>query len=176
VDFGGSDMRSLNDVQASIQGTLSEAEAFQLPVLGLLTPYLVPGQGATTFQTGEVKARLAGGVIRISELTMESPLVMLMLQGSVTVQGRLDLAVTARTTPLGGVNPTLVRVLLRQLPPVGPVPVGLLVQATELLSERTVYLRVGGTVKAPVVQVEPLRTLSEEATRFFLGRALGPGR
>ena len=174
VDFTGADMTSINDLNAIISAKMTDAQALQLPVMKLLVPYLIPGKGATTFQTGEVSAQLSRGVLRVRELKLESPLVILLMQGNVTVQqARLDLDVLARTSPLGA-NPVAVRLLLRQIPPVGPVPVPLLVCATDLLAERTVYLRVTGTVKTPVVQVDPLRTLSDEAVRFFLGRAIAP--
>ena len=58
--------------------------------------------------------------------------------------------------------------------PVGPIPVGLIFQATELLSNRLIRLRITGTTKSPHVQVEALQVLSEEAVRFFLTRALVP--
>jgi hypothetical protein len=43
-----------------------------------------------------------------------------------------------------------------------------------LLANRVVHLRIVGTTKAPQVQVEALRLLSEEAVRFFLTRTLLP--
>ena len=176
VEFGGSDMRSINDLTAQVQATLTEAQAMQMPILNLLTPYLLPGQGGTTFRNGELRARLTNGVWRIQQLTLESPLVHLILQGTLTVQGRLDLDVVAQTSTLGGLNPVLVRVILTKLPPVGPVPVGLILQATELLSNRVIRVRITGTTKMPRVQVEPLRVLSEEAVRFFLLRTVLPAR
>ncbi|MFO0929224.1 MAG: hypothetical protein U0736_19740 [Gemmataceae bacterium] len=171
VDFAARDLRSLADVTANLQASLRSAQALQLPVLQALVPYLVPGQGAVEFTTGEVKGRLSGGVFRIAELTLESPLVQLFLEGNVTVAGRLDLDVLAQTTKTG-VNPVVLRLLLKALPPVGPVPLVVLLRANDILSDRVVRLRVGGTLKAPRVQVEPLRLLSEQAVRFFLTEAL----
>src|SRR5262249_41750688 len=139
--------------------------------LSLVVPHVLPGQGALEFQAGELKGRLAGGVFRISELTLDSSLLLLLLQGSVTLQGRLDLDVTAQTTS-PSVNPLLMKLVLQRLPPVGPVPVGLIFRATELLADRVVHLRITGTFKAPRAQVEPLRLLSEQAVRYFLTRAV----
>lgn len=174
VDFSGSDMTSLNDLNATIAAKLTDTQALQLPVLKLLVPYLIPGQGATRFQSGELSAQLSRGVLRVRELAVESPLVAILLQGTVTLaQARLDLDVTARTNSFG-LDPVVLRLLLRRIPPVGPVPVVVALRATELLSQRTVYLHVTGTVKAPVVQVEPLKTLSDEAVRYFLGLAVAP--
>jgi hypothetical protein len=176
VDFAGADMRSINDLTAQAQATLSEAQAMQMPILNLLAPYLAPGRGGTTFRSGEFRARLSNGVWRIQELSLESSLIHLILQGTFTVQGRLDLEVVAQTSTLGGLNPALARLLLVRLPPVGPVPVTLILEATDLLSNRLIRLRLTGTTKAPHIQVEPLRLLSEEAVRFFLLRTIVPAR
>jgi hypothetical protein len=173
VNFGGSEMRSLNDLTASVQATLRDTQALQLPVLNALTPFLMPGQGATTFGAGDLKGRLAGGVFRISWLSLESPAATLMIQGNVSLAGRLDLDAVARTSNLGGVNPVVVRLLLSRLPAIGPAPVGLLLQATNLFANRVVRLHITGTIQHPVAQVKPLELLSDEAVRFFLSRALG---
>jgi hypothetical protein len=174
VDFGGGEIHSINDLTATVQATLREAQALQLPILSLVIPYILPGQGSTTFRSGDVRARLGNGVWRLSRMTLENNLAKLIIQGSITVQGRLDLDVTARTSSLGGLDPVLVRILGRRLPAIGPVPVGLIFRATELLANRVVHLRITGTTKDPQVQVEALRLLSEEAVRFFLTRALVP--
>ncbi|MFO0841843.1 MAG: AsmA-like C-terminal region-containing protein [Gemmataceae bacterium] len=171
VDFSAPELRSLADLTANVQAKLNDAQALQLPVLRLLVPHMLPGQGALEFQAGELRGRLAGGVFRVSELTLDSSLLLLLLQGSVTLQGRLDLDVTAQTNS-AGVDPLLLRSLLRRLPAVGPVPVGLLLRATEVLSDRVVHLRVSGTLRSPRVQVEPLRLLSDQAARYFLSRAV----
>jgi hypothetical protein len=174
VDLGGSEVRSLNDLTASVQMTLSEAQALQMPILNQVGPYLLPGQSASSFRSGDLQARLGNGVWRIAWLTLESSLAQVMVQGSVTVQGRLDLEVTGRTSSLGGINPVLLKLLLLSLPAAGPVPVAVIAQASDLLANRLVRVHVTGTTKTPVVVVEPLRLLSEEAVRFFLSRTLLP--
>jgi hypothetical protein len=168
VDFAGSEVRSVNDLTAQAQANLREAQALQLPVLSLLVPFLMPGQASATFRTGDFRARLANGVWRISQLTLESTYARLIIQGSMTVRGGLDLDVVARTSSLGGVNPVLLQAFLRRLPPVGPVPVGLIFQVTQLLSNRVIHARLSGTTRTPRIQIEPIRLLTEEAVRFFL--------
>jgi hypothetical protein len=178
MDFLGSDIHSVSDISASIRATLNDAQALQLPVLRQLVPYLVPGQPSVEFSRGELLGQLSGGVFRISELTLESALVRMLLQGSVVLRGsgasRLDLEVTAQTSK-AGINPVLLRLLLRALPPVGPVPVGLVLRASDLLADRVLHFRISGTASAPVVVIEPIRLLSEQAVRFFLTRALRQG-
>lgn len=175
IDFSGAEMRSWSDLNANIHATLNDAQALQLPILRHLLPHVLPGNGGVEFQAGEMRGRLAGGVLRISELTLDSPLVLLVLQGSITLQGRLDLQVTAQTSTLG-LNPLLLRLMLQPLPPIGPVPIGLIIRTTEALSDRVIGLRVSGTVRAPRVQVEPIRLLSEQAVRFFLTKAVKSAR
>ena len=40
-----------------------------------------------------------------------------------------------------------------------------------VFSNRVIHLRVAGTVRSPVFQVQPLQILSEEAVRYFLQQA-----
>ena len=56
------------------------------------------------------------------------------------------------------------------------MPVSVLVRVSALLANRVVHLRVGGTIAHPVVRVEPLRLLTDEAVRYFLTRLLLPPR
>jgi hypothetical protein len=171
VDFGGTDMRSLDDLNATVRATLRDTQALQLPVLSALTPFVLPGQSARTFRSGQLSGRLSRGVFRIAGLTLDSDVAQLLILGSFTVQGRLDLDVTAQTTFLRtGASLTLLPSLARALPAFGPVPVTLALRVTDALSSAIVHLRVTGTFAEPVVRVEPLRILSDEAVRFFLGQ------
>ena len=65
----------------------------------------------------------------------------------------------------------LLQLLLKAFPPFGPVPIGLLLKVTSLLSDRMILLKITGTPRAPQVQVAPVRLLSDQAARFFLTRA-----
>ncbi|MFM7150842.1 MAG: AsmA-like C-terminal region-containing protein [Gemmataceae bacterium] len=170
VDFSGSDVRTIDDITANVQAKLNDAQALQLPVLRLIVPHVVPGQGAAEFQAGELKGRLSEGVFRISEMTLESSLILLLVQGSVTRHGRLDLDVMAQTSS-PTINPVLLRSILLRLPPVGPIPVVLVFRATEIMADRIIHMRITGTVGTPRVNVEPVRLLSEQAVRFFLNKA-----
>ena len=130
----------------------------------------MPNQSsATTFNSGEVRARFGRGVVRFERFALVSSLAQLFIEGTVTLQGRLNLDVTANTGRLG-INPAAPLVRLR-IPATGPMPVALLVQVTDYLSNRVIHLRVTGTVKSPTITVEPLSLLTEEAARFFLGRS-----
>jgi translocation and assembly module TamB len=169
LDFAAVNLRGADDLTASLQATLSQTQAFQLPVLSALAPFVAPGQGNMTFQTGEVRARLSNGVVRVQQLALVGPVVRLMVEGTVNFQGRLDLDASAAIGSLG-VNPTTVRSLGLRIPAVGPIPLAVLVEASSYLSNRVARLRVTGTVRNPVLAVQPLQLLSEEAVRYFLGR------
>jgi hypothetical protein len=169
IDFGGSDLRSLDDVTAVVDASLRQTQAFQLPVLAALVPYIAPGQAHATFHSGELHGRLSGGVFRISKFTLSGAVVSLVGAGTMTPQGRINLNVTA-TTGRVGINPRVLRVFGLRLPPVGPIPAALIVQVTDYLSNRVVHLHVSGTVRHPTVRVEPLPLLTDEAVRFFLNR------
>jgi translocation and assembly module TamB len=91
-------------------------------------------------------------------------------EGTVTVEHqRLNLEVVANTNQLG-MDPAILRTFGLTLPMVGPIPVGLLNEATGYLSNRTVRLHVGGTIRAPAIQVNPRAILTESAVRFFIAQ------
>ncbi len=83
--------------------------------------------------------------------------------------GRLNLDMIAATNRIG-VSPALLRLLNVKLPAIGPVPLTLVVQVADALSNQSVHLHVTGTTRSPSVQVQPLATLTDEAARFFIGR------
>jgi hypothetical protein len=170
LDFAASNLRSVEDLTATLDATLSEAQALQLPVLLQLVPFVAPGRATTTFQSGDLHARLSNGVVRVQRLSLTSPLLQLLVVGTITTQGRLDLDATGRTGTLG-VSPAALRVLGLRIPAAGPIPLAVIAQATSYLSNRLVHVRVTGTVRNPSVRVEPLVLLTEEAVRFFLGQA-----
>ena len=148
----------------------------QLPILSLVVPYLLPGQGGADVSRRRVEGAAAGGVWRIEQMTLESALVQLIVQGTVhRARDGWTWTWSRANLDAGGLNPCCCATA-RQAAAIGPVPVGLIFQATELLSNRVVRLRISGTTKTPHITVEPLRVLSEEAVRFFLTRTLLPGR
>ncbi len=168
VDFAGSDVRSADDIGATVSATLRETQAGQLPILRALVPVVGPVLSSSVFEKGQIRGRLSGGVFRINELSLEGSSAQMWIDGTITTRGRLDLSVLARTSLSGRSNPILLRTLLRQVPAIGPVPVGLILRVLEAASDRVLYLKVTGTAKTPVVRAEALRILSDEAGRFLL--------
>ena len=70
-----------------------------------------------------------------------------------------------------GLDPAVLRPFGLALPMVGPIPLGLLNEASAYLSNRTIRLRVTGTIKAPAIAVNPVALLSESAVRFFVAQS-----
>ncbi len=169
IDFSGSNVRSLDDVKADIDASFSQTQAFQMPIVSSLVPFIGRGQSNSTFQSGKLRGRLNGGILRVQELSLSGSTLNLFAQGNVTTAGRLNLDVTA-STGLVGAGSGVLRLLGLRVPAFGPVPLSLLVEATAYFSNTSVHLIVTGTARSPTVRVEPLSLLTDEAARFFLLR------
>jgi hypothetical protein len=174
VDLAGKEMRSLNDLTAVVQAKMRQGQALQMPVLRQLTHYLRPGVSSGTFQSGELKGRLAGGIFRIEHATLVGDFIKMLILGTINLAGNLDLEVTAQTG-FYCLNPARTNSISSRIPVVGVIPRLLISEATTLLSPAVVHLHVTGTVRAPVIRIKSLVTLTDEAVRFFLGSALRLG-
>ncbi len=169
LDFASADFRTLGDLTGSVDATLSQAQALSFPVLRQLVPFLSGTSSATTFDSGTLRATLSRGVIRFQQFALSSNLVQLMIEGTATLEGRLALEATGLPGRGGLVRGA--RGLLGRIPLIGPVSAALLTEATNSLSSRLIHLRITGTVRNPQIRYEPQFLLTEEAVRFFLGRA-----
>jgi translocation and assembly module TamB len=173
IEFGSSNFRSLDDLNASYNLTFAQAQASQFPVLSDLSRYILPTvPSATSFQKGKLVGRLAGGVARIQRFALTGDDTRLLADGTITVQGRLDLNIVAST----GGDPLSRGVIRRVALPIieaQTVPLALLTRANAVMADQLVYLRVGGTIHSPSVQVRAAPQLEYEALRFFLTGATG---
>ena len=131
VEVRGTDVRTLDDVAGSLDCTLRQTIALAFPVLRDLVPFVEPaGSERTVFDTGECRARLTRGVVRVERLALVGPTVRLALDGTAGPDDRLGLNVAVHTGRLG-------------VAPDAPVSV------------RLIRLRVDGTVPRPLVRVGP---------------------
>jgi translocation and assembly module TamB len=168
--FTGTGMRSINDLSGQLNATLGEGPVFDLPVFSQLAQYLVPGAGVRSlvqFTEGELRGRLGGGQFRLERLAMAGPNSRLFMEGTIGLNGALDLDVLAAIGRVGP-DPRILRLFGLRLPTVGPIPLGLLLEVSDYLSNRTIRARVSGTINRPIVQVDVARLLSESAVRYFL--------
>jgi hypothetical protein len=174
-DFSGQDMRSLDDLTATIETTLSKTQALQTPIFQGLMPFLKSVRGDLAFDDGYLKGRLANNVVHVQTLQLNSNVLRLTAKGTLTLAGRLDLEATMLTglEVLVGLNPVAAQVA--RLPRNGPIPAQQLTELTRLLTDRVLHFRITGNLRSPITRVEPLKTLTDEAARFLVGFGLaGP--
>jgi translocation and assembly module TamB len=170
-EFAGSNVGSVNDLNGNLVAAFSQAQALQLPILRQVAPYVGMGP-STTFQRGELRARLDRGVFRIQQLALEGGKLQLHVEGTASLEGRLNLSVVAKTGEVGA--PGAVRVIASRIPIAGPVPQLVLQEASGLLASRVINLEVTGTTHSPVIRLRPLPLLTDEVVRFFLSRSNSP--
>jgi hypothetical protein len=180
LEFAAEQYRGLDDLTAKLDAKLGESQPFVLPVFTALVPYLgfSTRDYNMTIREGEVRAVLGKGVWRVQRLTLTGSSLDLFTEGTMTTSGRLNLSVAASSKQ----RPSQA-VLRRFLPasmltpastPVRPLGPAAMADALGLLGNYVIYLEVTGTTDAPTVRVQVLRTLSEDAVRFFLFRFLTP--
>jgi hypothetical protein len=157
---------------ATLEATMLQPQPLQLPVVGPVLAFLGVGPSAS-YTNGEVHVRLTRGVIRVQRLALSGATSGVMLEGTVNLQGRLDLEATATSGNLWA-NLGTVSLLGTRIPRLGPLPLSLVLEASRSLSHRIVHLRVVGTLHSPIIRVEPTSLLTEEAIRFLLSRASVP--
>jgi hypothetical protein len=173
LDLSARNARSVNDVQATLQADLEDAESKRVPVIDQIRT-AVPGAGlagATRFGEGRVEARLARRVIRFEQLSLANRRLQLYITGNATLAGRLNLEAVAATGQAA--NPTVASALLTNILAVPAAPAALLLRANDFLSDRVIHLSIRGTFSRPNIRIRPFETLGEEAVRFFLRQSTG---
>jgi hypothetical protein len=172
-DFRGENVRDVDDLSGTLAMEFTQPSTLEAPFFRPIAPYIAPGQSLTGFTRGDLLAHLSRGVFRIQRLALEAPSARMMADGSVSVEGRLDLSVAALTGQIGP-NSQLMRLGGITLPAVGPLPVATIVRLSNSLSNHVVRLRVGGTIHSPTVQVNAAALLSESVLRYFLSTSSLP--
>ncbi|MBX9626773.1 MAG: AsmA-like C-terminal region-containing protein [Gemmataceae bacterium] len=173
-DLAGTNVRSAADLTGTLVAALSNATVREVPLLQEALPYLNTLGLARPFRTGDVRGTLRGGVFRVQRLALANPGAQVFAEGTITTAGRLDLNVIAHTGQVGPEARGL-RLLALRLPAFGPVPLGLIKDVSDFLSNRTIRLTITGTTASPVVRVNARALLADEAVRFFLTRYVVPG-
>ncbi|MFK7768409.1 MAG: AsmA-like C-terminal region-containing protein [Mariniblastus sp.] len=164
----GNSIRSLKDLKGSFTGELDRADAFKFPILDTVSRFLGGSQFQNSdFESDDINLKLSGGRVEIRSFNLTNSLARVAVSGSAFVDGRLDLDVAARVERLN--QPTLVEQLLGSpLSQFRGSPVALFAQAANFLSERLVFVKIGGTIQRPQVRPEAGKQLQEEAIRYFL--------
>ncbi|VTS07000.1 AsmA-like C-terminal region-containing protein [Tuwongella immobilis] len=169
LTLAGNSIRSINDLSGSLRANLSQVEPFQLPIINLVKPFL-ESTGSSQFTTSnrsEVRAVLRNGLWNVQRLALVGNNIRMFMEGTIALTGKLDLEVLA-VVGQNVIPPEILRLGELIATPTGAVPVVVALRVTRYLSDRSLHLVVGGTVQSPQVRLLPLKTLSSEATRFFL--------
>ena len=112
-------------------------------------------------------------MFRVQRLALASPTAQLFAEGTVATNGRVDLNVVAHT---GTIGPDVrgLRLFGLRLPAFGPIPISLIRDVSDFLSNRTIRLTITGTTNRPIVRVNVGALLTDQAVRFFLSRYVVP--
>lgn len=172
-DLAGRNVRSVDELTGTLVATLNQTSVRELPLLRQATPFLNPSGLVKPFNAGDVRATLSRGIFRVERLALANPSAQLFAAGTVSTVGRVDLDVVAHTGTVGP-DASGLRLFVRRLPLLGPIPIGLIRDVSDFLSNRTVRLSITGTTDNPVVRVNVGALLTEEAVRFFLTRYVVP--
>jgi hypothetical protein len=166
----GSHVRSIEDLTGSLVATLNQTSVKEIPILQQTIPFMNTAGLTQPFQSGEVRGNLSQGIFRVQKLVLVNPGAQLFADGTITRAGRIDLSLVAHT---GRQNP-LLSLFGAKLPAIGPIPITLIQDVSQFLSNRTIRLSITGTTKDPIVRLNTAALLSEEAVRFFVARYVLP--
>ncbi len=175
LTLSGKNVQRLEDVQGLVTARLGGEESlFDLPLLKSIAPLLSPTRLLAPTTDGDLRARLAGGILRVERFTLTGRLIGLFASGSIGLTtNRLDLDIVARTGVIGpdlGPAGQFIRIAA-----FGALPVGVILEASRFLSNRTVRLKLSGSIQNPTVTVNAGQILVEEVIRYFLGGAITGG-
>ena len=125
-----------------------------------------------TFQNGDLRRHAVAWcgprqAVSLSNLTLQ-----MLVEGTVTLQGRVDLEATASTGTLG-INPAGASSAGGSSTGAGSAAVGDGGAGERFALKSGGASALTGTVKNPSVQLDPVQLLTDEAIRFFLGVAVG---
>ena len=165
-------LRTSNDLTGKLQATLGEAQPFGLPVLAATAPFFGLARNTSpSSSTGDLKATLGNGVWRVERFALSGPRIDLYSEGTVTTGGRLNLNVVGRSGRIGPGSSIISRVaaVVTQ-----PLTKSIISDTLGALGNFVVYLEVTGTIQSPVVRLQTLRTISEDAFRFIIFRFIAP--
>ena len=117
---------------------------------------------------GEVKGLIGRGAITVDEFWLGSDTALVQADGKVYIRsGRMDLNATIATGDYGDVAANFAQ-LAQQYAFRSLLPASAILDISDLLLDRTLVVRVMGTLQDPIIRVQPVQTFREEAARFLL--------
>ncbi len=168
LNMKGNAVRSLRDLQGRFLGELEDSQSLQLPVLNDLAVFANMGQvSRTTFDSGAIDIRLNNGIISTPGFTLQSDQAELFITGKANINQRLDLDVALQTgniIPNFGLN-SLIGSPVAYLTAPGA---SILLESAEFLSNRVIYLHVGGTFRSPHFRLRTDQIVRDELLRYYM--------
>ena len=166
LKLSGRGVRSTRNLKGSFKGSLQRASAFGLPVVSDIARLIsVTNLQSTNFDSDTIELLLNNNAIEVRQLNFSSSLVKIAITGKAFLDGRLDLSAASRVETLQ--QPTLLDELAGS-PLANLSPLGNFARLTEFLSDRIVFLKIGGTFDRPQVRVDTQQQLPAEVIRYFL--------
>ncbi len=151
-DLKSGNLRMLEDLTAKFDIHMQQAQTLRLPGVRQLTTALgLPSPGAVTFAHTTVQGDLQRSVVRVKQMTLESPETRLWIDGQLDLRGTMDFNVTADAGPVSAINVAAATV--------SPVA---------LLRRRLLFFQLSGSLRHPTVQVRTDQFLAQEVIFFFL--------
>jgi hypothetical protein len=169
LELSGKNIRTQKDLTGAFRGKLKQSTALAFPLLDQLSGFL--GSSASLrndqFNSDAIDLALSKGRINVRQFRLQNRLASIAVTGDAWLDGRLDMEVAARIERLD--QPTLVDQLAGSpLARISSPEVAFFAEAAEFLSERIVFVDVGGTTQRPQLRLNPGKQLKEEAIRYFL--------
>jgi hypothetical protein len=169
LELSGKNLRSVDDLTGSFRGNLKQSNALAFPLLDQVSRFL--GNSASLrndqFGSDSIDLALSKGRINVRQFRLQNALTSIAVSGNAWLDGRLDMEVAARVERLD--QPALIDQLAgSQIAGFAGPQAAFFAQAAEFLSERIVFLDVGGTAQRPNLRLNPGKQLKEEAIRYFL--------
>ncbi len=165
-------IQSINQLTGSLELKIADGHAMKLPIFGDVFPLLSRGIAINSaIQSGSMKASLIEGIWRVSELKIQGTMFSIFADGIVTMDQRLDLRViaTVGNLVLNSRFQNAVKILTYADPSV--VSGEIIRDLTRILQQRSVQLRVTGTILQPRVEVKILESIPANAFPILFQRA-----
>jgi uncharacterized protein involved in outer membrane biogenesis len=172
-DLHGSNVRSVDDLTGTLLARLNNTSVKEVPILQQAAPFLNAYQLTRPFDSGDVRGVLRQGVFHVQRLALANPGAQIFAEGTIRTSGQIDLDVVAHTGTIGPQVRAL-RLFGLRIPAFGPLPLTLLRDVSDFLSNRTIRMTITGSVDNPIVRVNARALLTEQAVRFFLARYVLP--
>ncbi len=168
--------RGVEDLTGRYGVQLSQIQSLELPgwdsLLQLVKLPSLTGTSGASQDGGTVQGRLAGGRLHVDSLVLSKSGLLVLMDGSATLDGRLDFDVTAVTSKSGPAD-GLLAFADSPIMLAAAAPVALLAKANEAMKDRVIHVQVAGVGARPVLRLQPAKTLSQDALRFLVANTLG---